>query len=61
MLGDGIQGGEGLTALDQLILGNDFEPIDRRTLFENIDIEVIESSDVWPAYADPGQLVPPRR
>lgn len=28
----------------------------RRTLLENIDIEVIESADVWQAYADPGQL-----
>lgn len=28
----------------------------RRTLLENIDIEVIESADVWQAFADPGQL-----
>ncbi|HEX7046581.1 MAG TPA: PAS domain S-box protein [Gammaproteobacteria bacterium] len=39
---------------NQLVLG--MEDLLRRTLLENIDIEIIPMDDAWWAYVDPGQL-----
>ncbi|MNJ24488.1 Blue-light-activated protein [compost metagenome] len=37
-------------------LVNDFDPIMRRTLRDNIDIEVVRGGGLWRAMVDPGQL-----
>ncbi len=40
--------------INQLVLG--MEDLLRRTLLENVDIEVVPKDDLWHAFADPAQL-----